>query len=402
MVVKKKDLIQALGIGGLFCYFFLFTVGNIWGLSSWCSYLFALVVVIVFLMLPKDTSVLKQYRQYYLWQSVFIIFVFMSCLWTINTEHAFSLAMNIVKILFKVSAVAIICNDFAGLKKLLIVFDLLGGVTFVSLYFTGNLYESFRLGTELLGNANSFGLIITIFLVGAMYYSLNSKNKIFKYLSIACIMCDIYMIFLSGGRKFLLFAIVFMYVSFLLNNSGRLKISSIVAGTLLIVGIIGIGYYAIIKVPVLYDAIGIRFVGLNTAQGALGVDSQSRLMMRGIEMFAKKPIFGWGVGGFQQYSYMNYGSYIYGHSNYLELLANFGLVGTALYIGQYVYCLKNILKLNKNLDIQEYKLFLPLLVAILVIDIFAISFNQTAFIPLFVMFISGYVSRLKNSRYGEM
>jgi len=44
----------------------------------------------------------------------------------------------------------------------------------------------------------------------------------------------------------------------------------------------------------------------------------------------------------------------------------------------------------------ELKLFLPLLVSITVLDVFANTFNQTAFVPLLIMFISGYTYKLKH------
>jgi hypothetical protein len=56
---------------------------------------------------------------------------------------------------------------------------------------------------------------------------------------------------------------------------------------------------------------------------------------------------------------------------------------------------------KKYSELDEYKLFFPLMVSIIVIDLFAITFNQTAFIPLFLMFISGYTYNLRQQAASE-
>lgn len=394
-VVTKKGALQFLGMAALGVFFYLYGVGNAVGMARYYPYVFCLVELIALAMLIYDKTFFGRYRQYYAWQFVFILFISFSALYTINTEHALAQIMAVLKILLKVSVVAIICSDFDGIKKLMTIFSCLGGLSFGTLLLTGKLYEGWRLGTELLGNANSFALIITIFMTGAMYCMVSSTNKYIRWMSIVCFALDLYMIFLSGGRKFLLYGIVFLYVSFLISNSGRIKLRNIVAATALVGVIVYIGYYVILHTPALYNAIGIRLIGLGTQGGALGVSDQNSLMTRGIEMFLKRPFWGWGIGGFQQYSANEFGTYVYAHSNYIELLADFGIFGTMIYYSQYFLCFIKMMEYKSFANPDEQKLFMPLLVAISVIDIFSITFNQTAFIPLFVMLISGYAYELR-------
>lgn len=132
----------------------------------------------------------------------------------------------------------------------------------------------------------------------------------------------------------------------------------------------------------------------------LGVSDQSNLMLRGIKMFFERPLLGWGVGGFQQYSLINHGAYVYAHSNYVELLADFGIVGLLIYYSQYIYCIYNLFKLKMYANTEELKFYLPLFFSVICIEMFSITFNQTAFIPLFIMLISQYVETL-NRRKNE-
>lgn len=390
-VVTIDELLQFIGFFVLALFFYLYGTGN-----ALYSKVFLIAVAISICILCRDSGFLYRYKKYYYWQFAFILFVLFSAIYTINTEHWSEQFIVQLKILLKVTTVAIICKDFNGIKKLLAILSALGIALFATLSLTGRLYEAFRLGTEFLGNANSFGHLVSIFMIGAMFYSISAKKTIFRITNIFIVIIDIYMIFLSGGRKFILFAIVFYY-TFLIVRPGNTKARTIryVFASLFMIVIIYIGYYMIMNIDVLYQAIGIRLVGLGTEQGALGVDSQAKLMERGIGIFLEHPIFGLGVGGYQQYSFLYYGKYFYSHSNYIELMANFGLCGMTLYYSRYV---KNFFKLwakRHNFD-EEGRLYFSLIISIAVLDIFSISYNQTAFVPLFIMLISGYVDNIRN------
>lgn len=380
--------LQDIGMLVLYAFFYLYSVGNAIGLSIPYEYIFTIAIVIALIMFTKNTECLAKYKGFFLWQGVFIFLMACSALWTINTTHWHAQLLVMFKILLKITTVVIICGDFQGVQKLLAGFSGLGLAIFMTLFATGRLYEGWRLGTDLLGNANSFAHIVTIMMTGAMYYIFASRRRFYKMVNVVIMALDLYLIFLSGGRKFIIYAVVFMFVTIVMN-SDRVRIRNVVLATLTIAILVVIGYRFIMTNDVLYRTIGIRLIGLGTEEGAMGVGDQSRLMQRGIEMFLQRPLFGFGIGGFQQYSYDYYGRYIYAHSNYIELLADFGIVGFFIYYSRYFKNLASMFKCYRKLG-DEVKLYLPLMLAILVLDIFSISFNQTAFIPFFVMLISGY------------
>lgn len=393
----KKDFIHNFGLAVVGFFFYIFTVGSIWGNEKLYSYVFYVVIGIAIVCLYKNQKVLGQYKRYYLWQFAFWILMAISTTYTFNIRKGALYISDLPKIWVKVTSVAIICRDFGGVKKLMSILSISGVAVFFTLLWTGHLYEPWRLGEELMGNANAFGMVITVFLTGTIYYMIFAKSKWIKFLNIIALCLDMYMIFLSGGRKFILYGIVFFYATLVLSNKQKKK-SVILVPTIIIALAVGIGYYAIMNVPELYNGVGVRLEGLGSDEGALGSDDQSFLMNIGIEMFNQKPLFGWGIAGFQEYMYKEYGTYFYSHSNYVELLADYGLFGTLLYYSQYLYCLFTMLvNLRRRAD-EELVLFLPLLLAIMVIEVFSITFNQSAFVPLFVMLISGYCYRLNHKK----
>lgn len=393
--ISYRDLLRMLGMLTLYVFFYIYSVGNAIGISGWYNLAFNIATVIAVLLLFQDVRCLTVYKRYYIWQFAFMFLMLASALYTINTAHWSAQFMAVVKILMKVTVVAIICGDFEGIKKLFAGFSVLGGTIFLTLFLTGKLHEGWRLGTDLLGNANSFAHIVTIMMTGAMYYIFSSEKKWHRWMSVFLVALDLYMIFLSGGRKFILYGVVFIYVSIVMRSK-RVKIRNIVIATVAIAVLLRVGYQIIMNTPALYSSIGIRLIGIGTT-GAMGVEDQQRLMQRGIEMFKESPLFGKGIGGFQQYSSNVYGTYVYAHSNYIELLADFGLVGFILYYYRYVRSLVRMIKYRNVID-EKFRLFFPLLISVFVLDIFSISFNQTAFIPLFVMLISGYADSLPETR----
>ena len=392
---NNENMLRQIGMLFLFLFFFLFCIGNAIGVPIPYELVFYFSIIIAILLLIIDPTQLSKYKQYFIWQAVFLFAMLVSCIYTINTENRFDLILSYCKIILKITTVVIICRDFGGLKKLLHFFSFLGFFIFLILFFTGRINDEFRLGTDLLGNANTFAMLIMVMAIGSIYYVFTIKKKILIPLYLVFSAADLYLIFLSGGRKFIIFLIVFVFVSFIIRTEkGQIKnaiISVIVVSVLVL-----LGYQIIMATPALYKTIGIRLIGVGTEAGALGTSDQKTLMFRGIEMFVQKPIFGFGIGGYQQYSYYYYDKYIYSHSNYIELLANFGIVGFSIYYFRYLKNFAILLK-QKHKSTDEMRLFLPLMFSIAFIDVFSVSFNQTAFIPLFIMFISGFADDLENT-----
>lgn len=388
--VEKTSFLQYIGFGVLCLFFFMYTLGSLYGQGDAYLGIFYVAIAIAAVILIQDGRLLGQYRRYYIWQGAFILFIIISTAYTTDPNPS-SHVWVMFKILLKVTTVAIICKNFEGVKKLMLCLAFVGLAVFITLYSRGLLAITERLGYDIMGNANSLGLMTAVFFTGAMSSFFETKTKVLKYLLLVAGLSDILLMILTGGRKFLLYSMVFVFSSLLVKGSvkpARLFLVTLVMGL-----IVYIGAYFIMHNEYLYDAIGYRFAGLSEGE-AEGVDDQSAIMLRGLEMFYQKPILGWGVNAYTFSSGMG----LYAHSNYVELLADFGLVGTIIYYSNYIWCISVMWRFRKRRD-EEFKLYFPLLISIIVIEIFSITFNQTAYIPLFIMLISGYCYRLNSQSY---
>lgn len=384
---EKIDFLQLLGFAVLSVFFYLYTVGKAYGREDTYLSWFLAATLIAAIMLIRDFSRIKQYKQYFIWQFVFITFIVFSTLYTANPNPE-PYVGQMFKLLLKTTTVVIICRNFEGVKKLMICFSVVGVAVFLFLFSTGALFIIGRLGEDLTGNANTFGLLATMFFVGSMNSFMKSSNKLLKALFALSILIDLFLIILSGGRKFLLFAAVLIATTFFMRR--KISIMNLILTVLVMSVIVYFVGSLIMNNEILYEAIGYRFDGL-TGGEAEGVDDQSGIMKKGLELFWEKPLFGWGIQSFQVVG--GYG--FYAHSNYVELLADYGIIGTAIYYSQLLFCWFCMWRRRKSINkSEEFLLYFPLLTSIFVLDIFAISFNQTAFIPLLVMLISGYCYRL--------
>lgn len=386
---KYIETLQIIGLGVLGLFFFMYTLGSIYGREDIYIQIFYVAMVLAIGILFTEIKILSQYKRYYVWQLAFICFIYFTVLYTVDPNPMPHVTV-MLKILLKVTTVAIICRNYNGVKKLMLCLSLVGVAVYYALYTRGLLDVVGRLGNDIMGNANSFGLMTTIFYTGTMITFFNTNNKCLKCFLILAVILDLHLMLLTGGRKFFLYVVVFLFV--ILLTKGKITASRLVLVSFLTGIVVVVGGYFIMHNSYLYDAIGYRFDGMSSGQ-AQGLDDQENLMVKGIELFLQRPLLGWGVSGFATAS----GTGFYSHSNYVELLADFGVVGTLLYYSNLLWCAIVLWK-NRRCREEEYMLYAPLLSSIFVLDIFSISFNQAAYIPFFIMLITGYCYRLTQKR----
>ena len=84
-------------------------------------------------------------------------------------------------------------------------------------------------------------------------------------------------------------------------------------------------------------------------------------------LIAKNPLFGSGWGFFSKFS----GIGVYSHSNYVEILVSFGIMGFLLYYYIYFYTIKKLLTLQ---DKSKAILFITVIICLIVSYITMLSF----------------------------
>lgn len=175
-------------------------------------------------------------------------------------------------------------------------------------------------------NSNTFGLYLNILLILILYkLFLSTKYSFILYTLLGL---TVFFGVLSGSRKtiiglFIEF-LIFVFFYFKFNFKKGIQISFI-ASFLIFIIILNIDlteYYNY------FERIFRLLTYLNTGSSSEGsINERKELAERAFILFSQKPFFGWGLDTFRTIS--GFGKYA--HNNYLELLSNTGIIGTASY-----------------------------------------------------------------------
>lgn len=188
-----------------------------------------------------------------------------------------------------------------------------------------------RLG-GLFGDENDVALFFGLGFLISCYFTFYSKS-LWNKLLFALFCCFFILLGISTGSKIFILTIIVISVALIISFFGRKKWW---ASALLIVGL-GIALIIILSLP-FAETIRTRFFAFintffntsNSGQTSTDFSSIQRLYMffDGIEMFFRKPLFGFGINGFAIFGGLNQG---WSHNHFSESLANFGLVGSILF-----------------------------------------------------------------------
>ncbi len=248
------------------------------------------------------------------------------------------------------------------------------------------------------GNANVYANMIMVALVVIISYVREFKN--YGIIFLAAIPSGFFLIFSTGSRAGILVAIMLLiYLIFQLTRSGmnllryQLGKRGMILSRNMTFAFLAIVFFVLFKLDLVRDTIPTtarifceRFSEFwEFTQGGEGDKStQFRYdyAKEALGLFLEKPLAGIGIDNFKS---LNIG---YAHNNYLELLADLGIVGFILYyLGLYTF----FRKIQKSKHIMK-NLFLFFLLLRLVADLTIVSYYLRTIFVTFV-FIEAMLDR---------
>lgn len=242
---------------------------------------------------------------------------------------------------------------------------------------SGELEE--RLGEAVTGNANSFAALLALAAACAAWLLLYRAKRGEQILLLAGLGFIAYAMVLSGSRKAMIVIAITLFFMYALKDISRsLKM---VRNLILGAAVIAAFWYAMMNVPVLYEAIGQRFEKLLSLifEGEAQISSdvlRISMIRNAVARWKESPIWGYGLDTFKYYNWEALGRFYYAHNNYAELLYDLGIVGFLIYYGMMVRLTVRLWKLPKGL--RDYKIFgLAIVLMMLVFDIGVVSFYGT-------------------------
>ncbi len=376
-----------------------------------------LIIALTLVMIGNANFKLNvvQALKYILWYSCVVLMCAFSMIWAkVNI-------WNYVYALFKDTFIPLICfiicveiylsNNHTpfDLFNCLIVAEVF--VVLRAIFYTPwmEMFQSFdsRLFASGLGrNYNDFTTQMTLvsLILSYMSFYVNKKYKRIFF---------IFMIFIiiTASRKAIIISIL-GFVIFYLCSSG-INIKKLMKRLLIITVILGLLLFVIFHNDFLYSLVGekllsmIQSFGLSSSEirstiSASDIDHSlhGRAVLReeAFKQFIENPILGIGYYNFQYFNRYN----LYTHNNYLELLANLGIVGFTLYYCMYFSIFITALRkiMNKQ-DKQAIFKFVLIYISMLVVMEYAqiTFFRLFALVPTIIVF--RFCDYYRNIRGGE-
>lgn len=325
------------------------------------------------------------FSQHTKWYISFMVLSFFSMLYSPGGVQLFSGKFYLMIV---ACCISFFMQEFidttTAIEGLAWTFSVASTVLIISLYITGGLSGTVnnRLGSDLMGNANTFASMIMVAVFFQMwlliYCDYKRLKKIYLFISV---LANLYGLALSAGRKFFVIPFVFMYILLLVKQDKNGK-KHMLKYTVAMVIIAIVVYSLIMNVSVLYDAIGYRMeVLMKSVQGVSythnnSVEIRPMLIKLAVDGWCDSPILGHGFDSFKYLASYVLGKPWYSHCNYTEMLYNGGIIMFAFY--NWIY-LKLFIKIKtNNCGSTKYKSFASaILICMLIYDYSAVNYEDT-------------------------
>ena len=358
--------------------------------------------------LKNSGKLIIRIKPFELWYLSFTSYALLSIIWASNRGNTWSYIPTMVITLLICVILSQMIHTEEDLNAVLTARYLASVILCLYMYTNIDLsvFGNERIGVSILGdgwNSNTIALKLTVGCILGFEQFKVTERKVLKILVLASVVGMFTVMLFCGSRTALIIGVCGIASYLWLSGNGKSKKAVILC--LIILGIISL-YHAIMNIPALYNVLGRRLDILKEGlkgNALSGSGTALRLMMirEGIQVFLDNPIVGVGMNNFRNVFGSLHGIYKYSHSNHIEVLANFGIIGAVFFFSGFIYLFKKgtegILS-NKKLD--QYQILSLCSVIILLISGFgSIYYMQSNEMILLTLCFSGiYLSEKNHSK----
>lgn len=230
--------------------------------------------------------------------------------------------------------------------------------------FQGNRIERY---TSINNNPNVFAFQLLLGVVGSLYFW-KYKSLVVRGLIIGSLLVLCYYISVSGSRKAII--IYFLLILAWIFYSFPIRKTILYYSVLAIIGLVAGSYlFSILADTPVFQ----RFMTLENNTSA--ADIRSTLYREAFEVFKNNPFFGVGLDNFRLYS----SSGLYAHSNYMELLADNGILGFILFHLMYWHVWRTSQKIRVLYNNSEESKFYSGIFKCIIINYLLIAFGTVLY-----------------------
>lgn len=347
----------------------------------------------------KSWQILKPY---FWWCILFSSYCITSINWAYDRNEAMTWITTIVFVyICNIALSAIMINQKRNVQYSLKVFSFFGllmCLSFLSIHGLNYGDELDRSDSTI--NMNTIGMVaaVTTIISFYLYRNIETKKRLNIYLLISCV--SFLIVLLSASRK----ALIIPFLAYGVTKLSGKKPSRIFLNSVLLSILAIFVVWCLLKIPIFYNIVGFRIEGLINGFLDTGgeVDSSTTTRMQFVEVgmifLSQNILFGYGAANFGALyaSYFPGRDPVYAHNNYIELLVNYGIVGTLLYYSFYIYLIVKLLKIIRSTRDQVAILFLSIIVSLIIVEYGFVAYYDL-FTNIILTFAACYVLTKTNN-----
>lgn len=356
---------------------------------------FVLLVAGFVLYAITNRDSLKTYvNSFFIAEILFVFLYFASFLWAKNDSVLFDggIINSFAQILGVSFIIEATTDDLDDCKRYLKIYLL--SIFYMTVWLIVSTpvlaWGSERVGEQIGLNPNSIGVRCAVAFLLSLYFA-GENGKFRKFYYIFAVIFAIVGLY-SGSRKSFLILTIGFAIYFVFKTRGTKTLLRIVA---VIAGIIGLLHLLMINEE-LYNIIGKRIengfgvlMGWNTGSKDLSTIERKFYIGYAVSMFFNRPILGYGGNGFVgEMASIGYSHVAYSHCNYVEMLANLGIVGFISYYLTQIRMLVASVKLYKK-SLGPVRnvvcLILSILITNLLVEYFIVSYYSVSMQTLLII-----------------
>ena len=356
---------------------------------------FCFLLIVIDVLRKKVIS--KLILPYFINKVLFISMCFISVIWALTQQTVISISMSLVLRLLTGITIILYINSFERLKKI-IKYMIIAGIILclrMIIQVPIDAWGSERVGNYLAYNPdNSYGATGITYVLGiAAVYVLTSPETIIKSSKLKYLIVTVFSVFslLSGSKKQVFLLLIPICLMSIFKSKSVIKtLKNLIFSLIISIVII----FAIFQIDILYNSIGVRILSsLSIFFPDIAVETDASTIARQYflhaawSVFKNHPLIGIGLDGFK---FVNPYEHAWAENNFLELLADLGVIGTVIYYSLHIKILSEIIKKIKyrnNFDIQNF---------IVIICLITIDFTMVSYASIVLQFYLAVVYATNN------
>ena len=359
------------------------------------NYLYLSILITSFLLISKklikgDLSI--KYNSSIISFIFFTFLCFLSILWSINYDASLERSSTLAQICLYI----IIFYNLLYKENDLIGYLLYGivVVTFFNFFLLFNnlgfsyevLYFNYRF-QGLTGNPNMLSLQMLASIASAIILIHKNRGQWNMFFCLLSIPLSIQIILMTGSKKGLVGAVLYLFLLFYLWAKSNLNLSYI----FLIFCLFFLGFGAsfvsfldnFVDFNTIYLALERRITEFIFVEDA-STANRLNFVVEGLNYIASRPLFGHGINTFSSIFYF------YSHNNFIEVAFSVGIIGLIIYYNFYLQIFLSLSSLSNKVD-KNFVFYILLIM--LALDLAYVSYyNKLNFLMLTV--IMTYISQL--------